>query len=84
MTLTQTPTPTTTPTNPTTATSLPPAVAAVRTHRIDATDTLASISQEYYGTQTLWRLIYEANREVIGDDPNVIPLGAELLIPEQP
>ena len=51
------------------------------THIISATDSLASISQQYYGVQSLWRVIYEANRAVIGDDPNVIPVGAELVIP---
>lgn len=53
-------------------------------HRIRATDSLASIAQEYYGQQSLWQLIYEANREAIGDNPNVIPVGVELVIPPAP
>ena len=51
------------------------------THRIQATDTLATIAEAYYGAQRHWRLIYEANRTLIGDDPNAIPVGAELMIP---
>jgi nucleoid-associated protein YgaU len=62
------PTPTTTPT--------PLAI-----HRVQATDTLASIAEEYYGAQRNWRLIYEANRTLIGDDPNALPVGVDLVIP---
>jgi len=51
------------------------------THRVDADDTLASIALRYYQDQSRWQLIYEANREIIGDDPNAIPVGAELVIP---
>jgi len=54
------------------------------THRVNAADTLATIAKQYYGNQGLWRLIYEANREHIGDDPNAIPIGAELVIPPPP
>lgn len=54
------------------------------THRVNAADTLATIAKQYYGNQGLWRLIYEANRERIGDDPNAIPIGAELVIPPPP
>ncbi len=62
------PTPTTTPT--------PLAI-----HRVQATDTLASIAEKYYGAQRNWRLIYEANRTLIGDDPNALPVGVDLVIP---
>lgn len=51
------------------------------THRVVADDTLASIALRYYEDQSLWLLIYAANREIIGDDPNAIPVGAELVIP---
>ncbi|MCB0063245.1 MAG: transporter substrate-binding domain-containing protein [Caldilineaceae bacterium] len=53
-------------------------------HRVRATDALTSIAKEYYGQQAFWPLIYEANRETIGDDPNIIPVGAELVIPVKP
>lgn len=54
------------------------------THRVHAADTLATIAKQYYGNQGLWRLIYEANHALIGDDPNAIPIGAELVIPTPP
>ena len=70
----------------TTPTPGPTAVAADGTtrHRVTATDTLATIAQQYYGQQRLWTLIYDANRAVIGDNPNAIPVGVELVIPPQP
>ncbi len=53
-------------------------------HRIAATDTLATIAQQYYGQQSLWTLIYQTNLELIGADPNAIPVGVELIIPPRP
>lgn len=61
-----------------------PLLTAPLTHRVHAADTLATIAKQYYGNQGLWRLIYEANRELIGDDPNAIPIGAALVIPPPP
>jgi len=61
-----------------------PLFATATTHQITATDSLASIAQQYYGEQRLWTLIYDANRAVIGDDPNVIPIGIEIVIPAKP
>lgn len=64
------------------ATATPPLLFTTPlTHRVHASDTLATIAKQYYGNQGLWRLIYEANRALIGDDPNAIPIGAELVIP---
>jgi nucleoid-associated protein YgaU len=88
------PTPMLTPTH-TSVVSAEPAALAVTptprllfttaiTHRVDATETLATIAERYYGNQSLWRLIYEANRTAIGDDPNAIPVGAALVIPPPP
>ncbi len=66
------------------ATSAAQSSAAATTHRITATDSLASIAQQYYGEQRLWTLIYEANRALIGDNPSIIPVGIELVIPPRP
>lgn len=66
-----------------TATPLPLLITP-RTHRVNAADTLATIAKQYYGNQGLWQLIYEANRNLLGDDPNAIPVGAELVIPPAP
>jgi len=78
-------TPVITPTTVAVATPTPRLLFATDTiHRIAATDSLASIALQYYGEQRLWTLIYEANRAIIGDDPNVIPVGVELVIPPKP
>jgi len=61
-----------------------PTLTSSLTHRVQATDTLASIAKAYYGEQRHWRIIYDANRTVIGDEPNALPIGVELLIPPLP
>lgn len=43
-------------------------------------DTLTSISLRFYGRASLWRRIYDANRDVI-PDPNALKVGTRLLIP---
>lgn len=82
------PTPTTTPVIVLLATPVgTPGVIApdgATRHLTTATDTLATIAQRYYGQQRLWTLIYAANQERIGPDPNVIPVGVELVIPPEP
>jgi nucleoid-associated protein YgaU len=44
-------------------------------------DTLAKISQRFYGDGKKWQRIYEANRKVIGKDPALIKPGQKLVIP---
>jgi putative glutamine transport system substrate-binding protein len=46
-------------------------------------DTLSKIARKYYGAAwaTSWQRIYEANRDVIGDDPGQIRVGMTLEIP---
>lgn len=55
-------------------------------HKVVQGDTLGGISLKYYGSavKDKWMLIYEANRDVIGDNPNLIRLGTILKIPEAP
>ena len=43
-------------------------------------DCLWSIAEEQLGDGMYWSGIYEANRELIGDDPNLIYVGWELMI----
>ncbi|MCX6048096.1 MAG: transporter substrate-binding domain-containing protein [Chloroflexi bacterium] len=50
-------------------------------HTIAQGETLSTIALRYYGSSTLWTRIYEANRDKIGDDPNNLVLGMELVIP---
>ena len=44
-------------------------------------DSLWRIAQQQYGDGSLWRQIYEENREVIGEDENVISPGQVLALP---
>jgi len=44
-------------------------------------DTLAGIARAFYGDESKWDLIYEANRQTIGADPNRLKVGMQLRIP---
>jgi nucleoid-associated protein YgaU len=50
-------------------------------HTVAEGETLSHISLKYYGSATRWQEIYEANKGVIGDNPNKIYVGQELVIP---
>ena len=52
------------------------------TYRVRSNDTLVAIARRFYGADgdRLWRRIYEANRERLGD-PNRLAPGQELVIP---
>ncbi len=51
-------------------------------HTVVAGENLSYISQKYYGHQGNFRLIYEANKDVIGDNMNLIRPGQKLRIPK--
>lgn len=51
-------------------------------HKVVSGENLSVISQKYYNTQANFRLIYEANKEIIGDNPNLIRVGQVLKIPK--
>ncbi|MBV9327343.1 MAG: LysM peptidoglycan-binding domain-containing protein [Chloroflexi bacterium] len=51
------------------------------TYEVQSGDTLATISQQFYGDPTQWRRIYDANKDAIGDDPDKLKLGTKLTIP---
>jgi nucleoid-associated protein YgaU len=55
--------------------------AAGDSYEIQSGDTLATIAQQYYGDPSQWRRIYDANKDVIGDDPDKLKLGTKLTIP---
>ena len=50
-------------------------------YEVKAGDTLLLISQQFYGDVSQWRKIYDANRDVIGADPDKLALGMKLKIP---
>jgi nucleoid-associated protein YgaU len=56
----------------------------VDTYVVQPGDTLSKIARKYYGDAwaTSWQRIYEANRDVIGDDPSRIQVGMTLDIPQ--
>ncbi|HNS38773.1 MAG TPA: LysM peptidoglycan-binding domain-containing protein [Promineifilum sp.] len=51
-------------------------------HTVKAGDNLSFISEKYYGTQANFRILYEANKDVIGDNMNLIKPGQVLKIPK--
>jgi 5'-nucleotidase len=52
-----------------------------QTYEVKAGDTLLSISEEVYGDATKWRKIYDANKDLIGADPDKLKLEMKLKIP---
>lgn len=57
----------------------PKPVAATR-YTVKAGDNLSTIAQRFYGVQN-WQKIYNANKGVIGSNPNIIRAGEVLTIP---
>lgn len=53
-------------------------------YEVQAGDTLASIAERFYEDRALWEVIYDANRDVIGADPDAIQVGMNLRIPPKP
>jgi nucleoid-associated protein YgaU len=47
-------------------------------------DNLSKIAWKYYGNEFKWPVIYEANRPVIGKNPDMIQPGQRFLIPDLP
>ncbi len=60
----------------------PPGEEEEVTYVVQSGDYLTKIAQAFYGDGALWRKIYDANRDVIGSNPNLIYPGQELVIPE--
>jgi len=55
-----------------------------RIHIVRGGDTLTGISKTHYGTTAHWRIIYNTNRAKIGNDPNRVQAGSQLIIPRPP
>lgn len=47
-------------------------------------DTLWELASRFYGNGNLWTIIYDANKKVIGPDPNTLRVGEVLTIPVLP
>lgn len=52
------------------------------TYTVAAGDVLGTISKKVYGTASKWQKIHDANRDVIGADPNRLKPGMVLRIPQ--
>jgi uncharacterized membrane protein/LysM repeat protein len=77
---TRAPSPTATPTAaPRAEPARPP--AAARSYTVEAGDSLLTIAKDFYGDAALWPPIYEANKALIGDDPDALRAGTRLTIP---
>ncbi len=50
-------------------------------HKVVSSDSLAKLSKKYYGDETKWKYIHEANKNKIRN-PNILYIGLELLIPD--
>ncbi|MGI4744081.1 MAG: LysM peptidoglycan-binding domain-containing protein [Janthinobacterium lividum] len=44
-------------------------------------DSLAKIAKNHYGDAAQWHQIYEANKAIIGSNPDLIEVGQELTLP---
>ena len=55
-----------------------------KVHIVASDETLSHIALRYYGSaaKEKWMIIYDANKELIGDNPNIIRKGMELFIPD--
>jgi 5'-nucleotidase len=51
------------------------------TREVQSGDTLLTIAEQAYGDATQWRKIYDANKDVIGSDPDKLKIGMKLKIP---
>lgn len=47
-------------------------------------DTLSTLAQQYYHDRKLWRVIYNANKTTLGNDPDRLEDGMRLVIPPAP
>jgi nucleoid-associated protein YgaU len=59
-----------------------PAGATAQTYDVQSGDSLSKIAQEMTGDAGRWNELYEANKDTIGADPNLIQPGQQLKVPE--
>jgi len=58
-----------------------PATADGQTYTVQKGDSLSKIAKQHLGDANAWKKIYEANKAVIGDNPDKIFPGQKLKIP---
>ncbi|MBI4491287.1 MAG: LysM peptidoglycan-binding domain-containing protein [Chloroflexi bacterium] len=62
-------------------TAKPTVASADEAYVVQEGDTLGKIAQRFYSDSGQWRRIYDANKDVLGDNPDAIRIGAKLRIP---
>lgn len=60
----------------------PPPAPAARSYTVVKGDSLSRIAKQFYGNAGKWRKIYDANKAVIGTNPDLIKPGQVFTIPE--
>jgi len=55
---------------------------AQKTHTVDKGESLWAIAEQELGDGKRWKEIYEANKDTIGNNPDLIQPGMELKIPQ--
>ena len=60
-----------------------PAPAQETTYTVVSGDSLSKIAKRQLGDANAWKQIYEANKQLIGDDPDKIFPGQKLRIPQR-
>ncbi len=53
------------------------------TYTVKSGDSLSKIAQHYYGDASAWKRIYEANKELIGPNADLIHPGQRFVIPKK-
>lgn len=54
---------------------------AADTYTVKSGDSLSKIAKNYYGDAMQWKKIYEANKDIIGSNPDLIQPGQTFKIP---
>ena len=66
---------------PAPATPAPAAAPTGDTYTVVSGDSLSKIATHHYGDAAKWHQIYEANKDLIGSNPNLIQVGQVLTLP---
>jgi nucleoid-associated protein YgaU len=59
----------------------PALVESSQTYTVQAGDSMRTVAERVYGDAALWPPIYQANKDLIGEDPDALRRGLELKIP---
>ncbi len=55
-----------------------------QTHTVREGDTFWIIAEQYYGSGVHWQSIYQANKPIVGANPDKLTTGMKLIIPPKP